>query len=82
MADPAPLTILWPDGRRSEAIGGEPWLEAARRAGQLIPTACRVGSCGACEIEINGVPVRACIAEVRACPGRMLEVRPSVDPFW
>lgn len=82
MADPAPQTIHWPDGSRSLAPAGESWLVAAQRAGQLIPTACRVGSCGACEIEVNGVVVRACIAQIPSCPGRSLEVQPSCDPYW
>lgn len=82
MAEPQPQTILWPDGSRSLAEAGDSWLEAARRAGQLIPTACRVGSCGACEIEANGVVIRACIAAVPACPGRSLEVRSACDPYW
>ena len=28
-----------------------------------IPTGCLTGSCGACEIEVNGEIVRACITE-------------------
>jgi ferredoxin len=82
MADPQELTILWPDGSRSEALAGEPWMEAARRAEQMIPTACRVGSCGACEIEVNGVVIRACIAAVPACPGSILRLNEAVDPYW
>lgn len=82
MAEHEPISIRWPDGSRSRGLAGEPWLEAARRAGQLIPTACRVGSCGACEIEINGVLIRACIAAVPSCPDRELEVSSVCDPYW
>lgn len=82
MADEPELTILWPDGSRSGAKPGEGWLEAARRADQAIPTACRVGSCGACEIEVNGVVVRACIAEIPASTGDALRVRQAIDPYW
>jgi len=77
-----PLQIRWPDGSRSEAVAGEAWLEVARCAGQVIPSACRVGSCGACEIEVNGIVTRACIAVVPACPGRCLEVSLACDPYW
>jgi predicted molibdopterin-dependent oxidoreductase YjgC len=82
MPDPQELTILWPDGSRSAAQSGEPWMEAARRAGQTIPTACRVGSCGACEIEVNGMVIRACITTVPACPGRTLRLNLAFDPYW
>lgn len=82
MVDPQQLTIIWPDGSRSAALAGEPWMEAARRAEQTIPTACRVGSCGACEIEVNGVVIRACIAAVPACPGSTLRLNQAFDPYW
>lgn len=78
----ASLEIRWPDGSSSEAQAGEAWLEVARRAGQVIPTACRVGSCGACEIEVNGIVTRACIAVIAACPGSCLKVSPALDPYW
>ena len=77
-----PVEIIWPDGRRSMAAAGEAWLEAAQRAGQTIPTACRGGSCGACEIEVNGTVVRACIAAVPAIRDRPLRVGLAADPYW
>jgi len=82
MAEAGVVTIVWPDGRSSRAAAGEAWLAAASRAGQMIPSACRTGSCGACEIEVNGVVTRACIITVPSCPGQTLEVRESVDPYW
>jgi ferredoxin len=33
---------------------GEPLLEVAARAGVTIPTGCLMGSCHACEVELNG----------------------------
>jgi len=82
MAEADGVTIVWPDGRSSRAAAGESWLAAANRAGQTIASACRMGSCGACEIEVNGVVTRACISTVPPCPGRTIEVRESVDPYW
>jgi ferredoxin len=81
MAESA-ISIQWPDGRHDQAKPGEPWLEAARRCRQTIPTACRTGSCGACEIEVNGVVVRACISTVPAVGIRGLQVRLVEDPHW
>lgn len=76
------IPIQWPDGRLDQARAGEPWLEAASRCRQTIPTACRMGSCGACEIEVNGVVVRACISSVPAVGARGLQVRLVDDPHW
>jgi len=81
MAD-STIPVHWPDGRCNQAKPGEPWLEAALRCGQTIPTACRTGSCGACEIEVNGVVVRACISTVPAVGSRALQVRRVEDPHW
>lgn len=76
------VTIHWPDGRSSREVAGRAWLEAARAAGQLIPSACLGGSCGACEIEVNGRVVRACIATVPAVSSGQLEVQLATDPYW
>jgi len=76
------VTIHWPDGHSSQECSGRPWLEAARAAGQLIPSACLGGSCGACEIEVNGRVVRACIASVPAVRSGSLRVELATDPFW
>ena len=56
------VRLRWPDGQSSTAAAGCSWLEAAQAAGVSIPTGCLGGSCGACEIEVNGELVRACLA--------------------
>ena len=76
------VTIHWPDGSRGEVTVGREWLSAARDAGLLIPTGCLGGSCGACEIEVNGKVVRACISKVPASCSGMLHVELASDPFW
>ena len=60
------MTVEWPDGSRSRVPAGDDWLQAAQQAGITIPTGCLGGSCGACEIEVNGEVVRA---SLRRDPG-------------
>lgn len=76
------VTIHWPDGRATTVEAGCSWLEAARQAGVAIPTGCLGGSCGACEIEVNGRVVRACIAAVPPSRSGALTVELAVDPYW
>jgi ferredoxin len=75
-----PVTIHWPNGQTSTCSAGGDWLVAARQAGVTIPTGCLGGSCGACEIEVNGQVVRACIATVPA--KSPLRVEMASDPYW
>ena len=56
--------ITWPNKESSHCYPGVEWLKAAYDANIEIPTGCMGGSCGACEIEVNGEVVRACIANV------------------
>jgi ferredoxin len=76
------VTIHWPSGQNTCVEAGTPWLLAARQAGLSIPTGCLGGSCGACEIEVNGRIVRACIASVPPSRSGELRVELAVDPFW
>lgn len=76
------VTVHWPDGHSSAVTVGSDWLAAARCNGLLIPTACLGGSCGACEIEINGQVVRACISTVPASRRGALQVELASDPYW
>lgn len=76
------VTVHWPDGRTTLETPGRDWLVAARQAGLLIPTGCLGGSCGACEIEVNGQVVRACIATVPPHPRGVLKVTLADDPHW
>ncbi|MEB3170666.1 MAG: 2Fe-2S iron-sulfur cluster-binding protein [Synechococcaceae cyanobacterium] len=76
------VRIQWPDGRITEELVGSDWLVVARKAGVWIPTGCLGGSCGACEIEVNGRIVRACVARVPACRAGSLTVGLAEDPTW
>ncbi|WP_320668126.1 2Fe-2S iron-sulfur cluster-binding protein [Prochlorococcus sp. MIT 1307] len=61
---------------------GSDWLISANQAGINIPTGCLKGSCGACEIEVNGKVIRACINSVESTDSTTLKVEFSTDPFW
>ena len=72
--------IYWPNNKSSNCSAGVEWLKAANDANIEIPTGCLVGSCGACEIEVNGEVIRACISMVP--DKRDLKVEFFSDPYW
>ena len=74
--------ITWPDGRTSIVKQGQGWLEAAKEAEVSIPTGCLTGSCGACEIEVNGKVIRACTSAIDDFDNKELKVSFFYDPFW
>ncbi len=76
------IKIQWPNGNQSHCLKGDDWLGAAQAAGVQIPTGCLGGSCGACEIEVNGQTVRACISTVPASASGSLSVEFATDPYW
>ncbi|MCL6434815.1 MAG: (2Fe-2S)-binding protein [Leptolyngbyaceae cyanobacterium HOT.MB2.61] len=71
-----------PDDVQIKAEPGEPLLQVAARAGITIPTGCLMGSCHACEVEIDGEEsVCSCISTVP--PGRShLTINLYCDPTW
>ena len=74
------VRIYWPNKKSTLCDHGEEWLKAAYDANIKIPTGCLGGSCGACEIEVNGEVVRACIATVP--DEKELKVEFFSDPYW
>ncbi len=76
------VLIHWSGQHTTRAQVGQHWLDAARDAGFAIPTGCLGGSCGACEIDVNGKTVRACIATVPGSRSGELTVELSSDPYW
>ena len=76
------IPVRWPNGQETMVEIGQDWLEAANAAGISIPTGCMGGSCGACEIDVNGKTVRACISTVPGAKDGQLCVEFSTDPFW
>jgi ferredoxin len=74
--------IFLPDEIAVDAEAGEPLLQVAERAGVFIPTGCLMGSCHACEVEVeDGHTICACITAVPAgC--EQLTINLYVDPAW
>ena len=76
------IKIKWPNNVETLASGGDDWFSSAEKAGLEIPTGCLTGSCGACEIDVNGETVRACINDIKNKKNCTLKVSLTKDPFW
>ena len=76
------IRITWPNNIEISAYEGDDWFAIAQKAGIEIPTGCLTGSCGACEIDVNGETVRACISNIKKSKEGLLKVSFTTDPFW
>ena len=76
------IKISWPNNIETFVSEGDDWFSSAEKAGLEIPTGCLTGSCGACEIDVNGVTVRACISGIKNNKKNILKVSLTTDPFW
>ena len=76
------IKILWPNDTETFVSEGDDWFSSAEKAGFEIPTGCLNGSCGACEIDVNGETVRACITNIKSKKEKILNVSLTTDPFW
>ena len=76
------IKIRWSNNFETYASVGDDWFSAAEKAGLEIPTGCLTGSCGACEIDVNGETVRACISNIKDNKQCILKVSLTTDPFW
>ena len=76
------IKITGPNNIETFALEGEDWFSVAAKVGLEIPTGCLTGSCGACEIDVNGKTVRACISDVKSQKSCVLKVTLTTDPFW
>ena len=76
------IKIIWPNNFETYVSEGEDWFSSAEKAGLEIPTGCLTGSCGACEIDVNGETVRACISNIESKKRSQLNVSLTTDPFW
>jgi len=75
------VTFL-PDNVIVEAHTGEPLLEVAKRGGVFIPTGCLMGSCHACEVELDDeIPICACISSI-PCGKEEITINLYSDPVW
>jgi ferredoxin len=80
-----PVSVLirfLPDNIEVEAEVGDSFLTVASKVGIDIPTGCLMGSCHACEVEIEEVgDICACITAIP--PGfKELTVNLFSDPSW
>tara|TARA_B100001027_G_scaffold69759_1_gene47629 strand:- start:1462 stop:1713 length:252 start_codon:yes stop_codon:yes gene_type:complete len=76
------ITIRWSNNNETFAAEGDDWFSTAEKAGLEIPTGCLTGSCGACEIDVNGETIRACISDIKSNKKSLLKVSLTTDPFW
>ena len=76
------IKIIWPNNKETFVSEGDDWFSSAEKAGFKIPSGCLTGSCGACEIDINGETVRACIRNIKKNKQCKLKVCLTTDPFW
>lgn len=79
-----PITVRFvPDNVTTTAEAGEPLLKVAERAGVTIPTGCLMGSCHACEVEIEGLaePILSCISAIPPGENELI-INLLVDPTW
>jgi len=76
------IKVIWPNDKETFVSEGDDWFSSAEKAGLEIPTGCLTGNCGACEIDVNGETVRACISEIKNNNNNLLKVSLTTDPFW
>ena len=76
------IKIYWPNNIETYACDGDDWFLMAEKAGLEIPTGCLTGSCGACEIDVNGETVRPCISNIKNEKECSLRISFTTDPFW
>ena len=71
-----------PDDIIIEAETGELLLDVAKKAGIDIPTGCLMGSCHACEVELDdGTQICSCITGIHG-DRDSLTVHLYSDPLW
>ena len=76
------IKIRWSNNNETYASEGDDWFSTAEKAGLEIPSGCLTGSCGACEIDVNGETIRACVSDIKSNKKSILEVSLTTDPFW
>ena len=76
-----PIKINWPNKILTEANEGDDWFNNAKKANISIPTGCLSGSCGACEIDVNGKTIRPCITSIELS-NKELNIEFTTDPYW
>ena len=75
------IKIIWPNNIETYASEGDDWFSIAEKVGLEIPTGCLTGSCGACEIDVNGETVRACIKLQELCSSLLQKLQSFERPL-
>ena len=76
------LKIHWPNNLITIAEEGEDWFLTAKKANVEIPSGCLTGSCGACEIDVNGETIRPCVKNIEYKNNLNLNIEFTTDPYW
>ena len=76
------IIVQWPNGMRFVHLRSISLLQAAQDAGIDLPVGCIRGSCGTCEVDINGMSVRACVKNLAHFKDEILVVTLIDDPYW
>tara|TARA_Y100001978_G_scaffold157082_1_gene142613 strand:+ start:60 stop:305 length:246 start_codon:yes stop_codon:yes gene_type:complete len=76
------LQIHWPNNIITFAKEGEDWFSIAKKANIEIPSGCLTGSCGACEIDVNGETIRPCVKNIEYKNNLNLNIEFTTDPYW
>ena len=76
------IKITFPNNLETFAYQGDDWFVVAKKAGFEIPTGCLTGSCGACEIDVNGKTIRPCICNIEFKKQCNLNIQLTKDPYW
>ncbi len=76
------IRIHWPNNISTEANAGDDWFINAKQANIKIPIGCLSGTCGACEIDVNGKTIRPCISNIKSSNQKSLNIEFTTDPYW
>ena len=76
------VKIHWPNQSVTTAENGDNWFLNAQNANLNIPSGCLIGSCGACEIDVNGETIRPCIKNIEFKNDVHLNIEFTYDPYW
>ena len=76
------IKVCWPNKKISEVREGDNWFYSAQKSDFNIPTGCLSGSCGACEIDVNGKTIRPCIKNIESGNQDLLVIKYTYDPYW
>ena len=66
------IKVIWPNNKETFVSEGDDWFSSAEKAGLEIPTGCLTGSCGACEIDVNGETVT--VTKIESNVGKYLYI--------